>query len=97
MQPTLNPDNQKWRCRDWVLVNKLGLRKYQFNRGDVVMLRYCLSARLNCRSPQDPTRFLVKRIVGLPGDWIQLKGNKLVICSFCVFRLDRGGEGALLD
>ena len=84
MQPTFNPSVHKKHCRDWVLVSKLGLSKYQLNRGDVVMLKYFYYyfeklTSLTLRSPQDPTRYLVKRIVGLPGDWIQLKGNKLVV------------------
>ncbi|KNB43238.1 mitochondrial inner membrane protease [Blastocystis sp. subtype 4] len=68
MQPTLNPNTDGKRKREWVLVNKLRVRNYQLNRGDVVMLK----------SPQDPTRYLVKRIVGLPGDWLQIEGNKLI-------------------
>lgn len=39
MQPTLNPVVKEKQCRDWVVVSKLGLSKYHFNRGDVVMLK----------------------------------------------------------
>ena len=39
MQPTLNPNTDGKRKREWVLVNKLRVRNYQLNRGDVVMLK----------------------------------------------------------
>ena len=68
MQPTLNPMVDGKPRHEWVFVNKLGVKRYEFRRGDVVILK----------SPIEPKRYLVKRIVGLPGDWIQLQGNKLV-------------------
>ena len=46
MQPTLNPSLKTKQCRDWVFVSKLGISKYQFNRGDVVMLKYINSEKL---------------------------------------------------
>ncbi|KAJ3937323.1 MAG: peptidase S24/S26A/S26B/S26C [Lentinula lateritia] len=57
MQPTLNPDSSLW--RDVGLFNRYAIHtKLEFKRGDIVALR----------SPEDPTRVLVKRIVALAGD-----------------------------
>lgn len=39
MQPTLNPNTEGRKKREWVIVSKVGASKYKYNRGDVVMLR----------------------------------------------------------
>lgn len=59
MQPTLNPDSSLGR-RDWVLLQKYGLRS-DLHRGDVVVLR----------SPSDPNKVLIKRIIACGGDNIK--------------------------
>ncbi|KAJ3723101.1 peptidase S24/S26A/S26B/S26C [Lentinula raphanica] len=60
MQPTLNPDFSLW--RDVGLFNRYAIHaKLDFARGDIVALR----------SPENPNRVLVKRIVGLPGDRVK--------------------------
>ena len=79
MQPTLNPDENGTPRHEWVFVNKIGHHSYNYHHGDIVMLQYkSFVERSYCRSPSNPKRYLVKRIIGLPGDWIQLKNNKLV-------------------
>lgn len=61
MQPTLNPDSSIG-SRDLVLVQKYGLRSPgSLRHGDVVVMR----------SPQEPSRVLVKRIVGCAGDVVK--------------------------
>ncbi|TFK76027.1 LexA/Signal peptidase [Pluteus cervinus] len=64
MQPTLNPDSsQLW--RDVGLFDRFSIHtRHSFNRGDIVSLR----------SPVDPRRMLVKRIVGLEGDFVLPRG-----------------------
>ncbi|XP_057796897.1 uncharacterized protein LOC131012940 [Salvia miltiorrhiza] len=65
MSPTFNPHiNSSTRSSfdDYVLVEKFCLDKYKFSRGDVVIFR----------SPSDYKEKHIKRIVGLPGDWIDL-------------------------
>jgi len=57
MSPVLNPP-QSW-FRDWLLINKL-TRRTNYKRGDVVIFR----------SMELPDKTLVKRLVGLPGDFI---------------------------
>ncbi|KAJ3736501.1 LexA signal peptidase [Lentinula guzmanii] len=60
MQPTLNPDASLW--RDVGLFNRYAIHtKLDFNRDDIVALR----------SPEDPNRILVKRIVALAGDRVK--------------------------
>ncbi|KDP24462.1 hypothetical protein JCGZ_25026 [Jatropha curcas] len=63
MSPTLNPGTSTFwgsLTDDRVLVEKFCLRKYEFSHGDVVVFR----------SPNNHKEKLVKRIIGLPGEWI---------------------------
>lgn len=54
---------------DRVLVDKFFYRLRQPHRGDVIVLRY----------PLNPQRNYIKRIVGLPGDALQIKDGKLYV------------------
>jgi signal peptidase I len=54
---------------DRVLVNKFLYRLRSPERGDIIVLRY----------PRDPGRNYIKRIVGLPGDKIQIVDGHLLI------------------
>ncbi|XAR68827.1 Signal peptidase I [Bertholletia excelsa] len=64
MSPTFNPRNSNSMelTDDYVLVEKLCLRKYEFSCGDVII--FC--------SPNDHKVKFIKRITGLPGDWITI-------------------------
>lgn len=53
--------------RDRVLVDKFFYRLRKQHRGDVIVLRY----------PLNPQRNYIKRIVGLPGDTLEVKGGTL--------------------
>jgi signal peptidase I len=55
--------------RDRVLVNKFLYRWRQPHHGDIIVLRY----------PRDPGRNYIKRIVGLPGDRVQIRDGRLLI------------------
>ncbi|MBS0202554.1 MAG: signal peptidase I [Planctomycetes bacterium] len=54
---------------DRILVTKLGLSEHKFERGNVVVFRYPINHRQN----------YVKRIVGLPGETIEIKDGKVII------------------
>ncbi|XP_021888611.1 mitochondrial inner membrane protease subunit 2 isoform X2 [Carica papaya] len=59
MSPTFNPRANSL-TDDYVLLEKLCLEKYKFSSGDIVVFR----------SPSNYREKHIKRIVGLPGDWI---------------------------
>ncbi|KAI5826556.1 LexA/Signal peptidase [Schizophyllum commune Tattone D] len=60
MQPTLNPDESMLR-NDVGLFCRLPVYYEDFRRGDIVAMR----------SPTNPHRMLIKRIIALPGDTVK--------------------------
>lgn len=54
---------------DYLLIDELTYRFRSPERGEVVVFRY----------PNDETTYFVKRIIGLPGERIEIKGNKITI------------------
>lgn len=83
VKPTLNPEPCIW--RDLVVFDRLSVHLNQdIRRGDVVVLR-CVwfssislelwlvskHSLINCRSPIDPEKLLVKRIIALGGDVVR--------------------------
>jgi signal peptidase I len=54
---------------DRVLVNKFIYRFREPQRGDIIVLHY----------PRDPSRNYIKRIVGLPGDRVQIQSGHVLI------------------
>lgn len=65
------------------------LAKREVKRGDVVIFKY----------PEDPSRDFIKRVVGLPGEEITIRGKTVYIDSkpleetYTMFIRDREGEG----
>lgn len=57
--------------RQYLIVDKMTYRFTQPVRGDVIVLRY----------PRDPQQFFIKRIVGLPGDTVQLEQGRVKISN----------------
>lgn len=53
----------------YLIVDELSYRFSEPERGDVVIIRY----------PRDPSKFFIKRIVGLPGDTVEIRDGNVVI------------------
>lgn len=66
---------------EYLIVDQL---TYQFEdpeRGDVVIFRY----------PRDPSKFFIKRIIGIPGDTVSIEGDTVSIAN------DEHPDGFVLD
>ena len=63
---------------EYLIVDQLSYHFHPPERGDVIIMRY----------PKDPSIFFIKRIIGLPGETVELAGPTVTI--------DRGGAGTLV-
>src|SRR3989344_4815130 len=54
---------------DYLIVDEISYRFNDPERGDVVVFRY----------PNDPSKFFIKRIIGLPGETLKIVGSKVFI------------------
>lgn len=54
---------------EYLIVDEISYRFKEPERGDVIILRY----------PRDESVFFIKRIIGLPGETVELVGNRVVI------------------
>ncbi len=54
---------------DYLIVDELSYRFYDPKRGDVVVFRF----------PQDPSQYYIKRIIGLPGETVEVKEDKTIV------------------
>jgi signal peptidase I len=66
---------------EYLIVDQVTYRFNKPTRGDVIIFRY----------PRDPSKFFIKRIIGLPGDTITIDGNVVTIFS------DQFPEGVALE
>lgn len=65
----------------YLIIDEISYRFSKPDRGDVIVLRY----------PLQPSRFFLKRIIGLPGDRITLRDGKVIITN------DTFPNGQILD
>lgn len=56
---------------DYLLIDEVTYRLREPERGDVVVFR----------SPPEPDKFFIKRIIGLPGDTVSIEGSKVTITN----------------
>ncbi|KAL6645181.1 hypothetical protein ACP70R_016789 [Stipagrostis hirtigluma subsp. patula] len=68
MHPTFTAANSAFRG-DVVIAEKSCLQKYKFSHGDVVVFK----------CPSNHKEMFVKRLIALPGEWIQLPGSPEII------------------
>ncbi|MCX6740622.1 MAG: signal peptidase I [Candidatus Parcubacteria bacterium] len=54
---------------EYLIINEISYRFTGPERGDIIIFRY----------PKDPSQYFIKRVIGLPGDIIKLKDNKIYI------------------
>lgn len=54
---------------DYLIVDQISYRFENPKRGDVVIFKY----------PKDPTKYFIKRIIGLPGDTVSITGTVVTI------------------
>lgn len=54
---------------EYLIVDQLSYRFEEPERGDVIILRY----------PKDPDVFFIKRIIGLPGETVEIIGKRVLI------------------
>jgi signal peptidase I len=54
---------------DYLIVNEIGYHMEKPQRGDVIIFKY----------PNDPSQYFIKRVIGLPGEKIEIRDNKITI------------------
>ena len=57
--------------KDYLIVDRISYRSREPQRGDVVVMKY----------PKDTSQYFIKRIIGLPGEKIELRNGKAVITN----------------
>ncbi len=53
----------------YLIINEIGYRLGDPQRGDIVVFRY----------PEDPQEYFIKRIIGLPGEKVEIRDNAVYI------------------
>jgi signal peptidase I len=66
---------------EYLIVDQVTYRFEEPSRGDVVVFRY----------PRDPSKFFIKRVIGMPGDHIAIAGDVVTITN------EMHPTGAVLD
>jgi signal peptidase I len=67
--------------REYLIVDEISYRFNQPKRGDVVVFRY----------KHDPKQFFIKRVIGLPGEKVEIAGGKIKIYN------EKNPNGIMVD
>lgn len=59
---------------EYLIVNKLAYRLGEYERGDVIVFKY----------PNDPSKDYIKRVIGLPGDTVEIRGGELYVNNMLI-------------
>lgn len=54
---------------EYLIIDELSYKFREPHRGEIIVFKY----------PRDPKQYYIKRIVGLPGEEIEIKGNQVII------------------
>lgn len=66
---------------EYLIIDELSYRFRVPERGDIVVFRY----------PNDPKQFFIKRVIGLPGETVEVAGGQIKIYN------DKSPNGTVLD
>jgi signal peptidase I len=55
--------------KEYLIIDEITYRFNEPKRGDIIVFRY----------PRDPQEFFIKRVIGLPGEEIQIKDGNIII------------------
>jgi len=55
--------------REYLIIDELSYRFSEIKRGDIVVFHY----------PNNPKEYFIKRIIGLPGETIEIKNSKITV------------------
>ncbi len=55
----------------YLIVDQISYRIHEPVRGDVIIFRY----------PKDPSKYFIKRIIGIPGDTVTIEGNRVSLTN----------------
>jgi signal peptidase I len=66
---------------EYLIIDELSYRFHQPQRGDIVVFRY----------PNDPKQFFIKRVIGLPGETVEIAGGQVKIYN------EKNPNGMVLD
>ena len=66
---------------EYLIIDEISYRFREPQRGDIVVFRY----------PNDPRQFFIKRVIGLPGETVEIAGGQIKIYN------DKNPNGAVLQ